>query len=1025
MSRGKSMGRVLTLIAWVAAISFIPTAVYAQGSITGTVRDTSGAVLPGVTVEVASPVLIEKTRTATTDATGQYRLVSLPPGTYAATFTLLGFSTVRQGGIELTGTFSATVNAEMKVGALAETITVSVESPIVDIQSAAQQTVIGKDTITAIPTSGTYNSLLALVPGIVGTSGDVQATPCSCTFSAHGAMMAGRANGEGRILLDGMQISIPQGGLTNYVPNTRNGEDTSFTIAGSLGEVETGGPVISIVPRTGGNNFSGNAFASGVPGWLRGSNFTPELQQAGLPAPLDITAQHDYSGAVGGPILKDRAWFFVTARTFRKNQYVNMYFNSNAGNPNAWLYSPDLSRGQVIQDLTWEDLAGRVTMQITPRNKLNIFHDETKQNRNSQYGSLNIVNTSPEATDPPDQPVVINQATWTSTVSSKVLVEVGAGNYIAHWGGYKTRGVAEGLPGPYTGDLVRMTEQCSAGCAANGNFPGLTYRSQSASTGNNALNTNILYTYRANLTYVTGAQSLKVGYVGTYGGVDNISSLAPNDLIYRVNNGVPNQLTMVITNYPSALYERSDGFYAQERWTRNRLTLSGAVRYDRASSWSPPQQVGPTRFFPTPLAFPRTPGVDAYNDITPRMSAAYDLTGDGKTALKMSLGKYLAPVSTGGAYALNNPTSRIASTVARSWTDANHNFVPDCNLLNPSAQDLRPGGGDFCGAFGNANFGTATFSNTIDPDLLHGWGVRPSDWGLNVSLQREVLPRVSVEAAYVQRWFRGFLVTDNLAVTASDYSPFSVTAPADPRLPNGGGYTIAGLYDVNPSKFGLTNNFITDSSKYGNQYANYHGVDVTVSARLRSSLTIEGGVSGGTGVSDNCAIRARLIEIAPLNPYCHVETPWLPSWKSLASYMIPKGDVQIGVTFMSKPGLSVGAGTGTPVGAGDLAGNYVVPNAAIVPSLGRNLSGNAPNATVNLIQAGTLYGDRINEVDLRASKIVKFGQKRLNLSVDVYNVLNVSPTLSYNQAFIPGGAWLTPLSVMTARFAMLSAQFEF
>src|SRR5262245_42814005 len=426
-SQGKSTSRCLTLIAWLAAILLVPTVAHAQSSITGTVRDTSGAVLPGVTVEVASPVLIEKVRTAATDGTGQYRIESLPPGTYTATFTLPGFSVVRQAGIELTGTFVATVNAAMKVGELAETITVTATSPIVDVQSATQQTVIGKDVITAIPTSGTYNSLLALVPGIVGTSGDVQATPCSCTFSAHGAMMAGRANGEGRIMLDGLQISLPQGGLTNYVPNTRNGEDTSFTVAGSLGEVETGGPVISIVPRPGGNTFSGNGFASGVPSWLRGSNFTPELQQAGLPAPLAVTAQHDYSGAVGGPILKDRIWFFGTARTFRKNQYANMYFNRNAGNPTAWLYSPDLTRGQVIQDLTWEDAAGRLTMQITPRNKLNIFHDETKQNRNSVNGSLNIVNTSPEATDPPDQPVVINQLTWTSTVGSRLLVEVGGG----------------------------------------------------------------------------------------------------------------------------------------------------------------------------------------------------------------------------------------------------------------------------------------------------------------------------------------------------------------------------------------------------------------------------------------------------------------------------------------------------------------------------------------------------------------------------------------------------------------------
>ena len=382
MGQGRGVRGFLTRIAWLAAIVFVPTAVYAQGSITGTVRDTSGAVLPGVTVEVGSPVLIEKVRTAVTDGSGQYRIESLPPGIYSATFALQGFSSVKREGIELTGTFTATVNTEMRVGAIAETITVAAESPIVDIQSAAQQTVIGKDIVASIPTSGTYNSLIALVPGIVGTSGDVQSTPCSCTFSAHGALVAGRANGEGKTMLDGLLVSVPQGSSTNYVPNTRDAEETSFTVAGGLGEVETGGPVINVVPRSGGNTFSGNVFASGVPTKLRASNYTTELQQAGLPAPLAVTAQHDYSGAVGGPILKDRVWFFATARTFRKDQLVNMYFNRNAGNPSSWLYSPDTSRGQVVQDLTWEDAAGRLTMQITPRNKLNIFHDETKQNRN-------------------------------------------------------------------------------------------------------------------------------------------------------------------------------------------------------------------------------------------------------------------------------------------------------------------------------------------------------------------------------------------------------------------------------------------------------------------------------------------------------------------------------------------------------------------------------------------------------------------------------------------------------------------
>src|SRR4029077_5229248 len=142
---------------------------------------------------------------------------------------------------------------------------------------------------------------------------------------------------------------------------------------------------------------------------------------------------------------------------------------------------------------------------------------------------------------------------------------------------------------------------------------------------------------------------------------------------------------------------------------------------------------------------------------------------------------------------LQIPTSRIAgSSVTRSWTDANSNFTPDCDLSNPNTQDLRLSGGDFCAAIGNANFGKAVFNNTIDPALLSGWGVRPSDWSVGASLQREILPRVSVEIGYTRRWYSGFIVTDNLAVSPSDFGQFSVTAPVDSRLPDGGGGKVSG-----------------------------------------------------------------------------------------------------------------------------------------------------------------------------------------------------------------------------------------
>jgi hypothetical protein len=365
-------------------------------------------------------------------------------------------------------------------------------------------------------------------------------------------------------------------------------------------------------------------------------------------------------------------------------------------------------------------------------------------------------------------------------------------------------------------------------------------------------------------------------------------------------------------------------------------------------------------------------------------------------------------------------------SVSRSWTDANGNFVPNCNLLNPSAQDLRASGGDFCGALSNSNFGTSVFSNTIDPALLKGWGVRPSDWDLSLSIQHEVLPRTSVDVGYTWRWFQGFTVTDNLAVNPSDFTPFSVAAPLDPRLPNGGGYTVSGLYNVNPALFGKTNNFITSANNYGGEYVHFNGLDVSINARPTSSVTIQGGFNDGQTTADSCAIRAALPETAPVNPYCHVVTGYLPHLKLFGSYIIPKVDVQLGVTFTSKPGIQENAVAGTPtITGGELDANYTVSNAVVSQSLGRNLSGNAPNVTVNLIQPGTLYGARVNELDLRVAKILNFRQKRATVSADIYNLLNSSAVLTYNQAFIPSGRWLTPTGVMQARFAKINVRFDF
>ena len=360
------------------------------------------------------------------------------------------------------------------------------------------------------------------------------------------------------------------------------------------------------------------------------------------------------------------------------------------------------------------------------------------------------------------------------TVTSRLLLEAGFGTYIQRFG-------TNEQPGNPTRPLVRVVEQCGGGCPSNGNIPGLVYRSQNWDDSWSAA-----HTWRASLSYVTGAHNMKFGYQGAFHVWEPRSYTNDLNLQYQFNNGVPNQLTQNFLPIDTKDRVKYTALYAQEQWTLGRLTLQGALRFDHAWSYFLEQRVGPTRFLPAGIVFPKTDGVD-YKDVTPRLGASYDLFANGKTALKVNMGKYLEPAAPLGIWSAPNPRNRIATTTTRSWQDTNRNFEPDCDLLNPAAQNLSAVGGDVCGAFANQNFGTTRFSSSIDPAILDGWGVRGADWQIGVSIQQEVLPRVSVEAGYYRRWLQNFLVTDNLSVTAADFDPFSITAPADPRLPGGGG----------------------------------------------------------------------------------------------------------------------------------------------------------------------------------------------------------------------------------------------
>src|SRR5881396_3278824 len=355
----------------------LPAAAFAQAAITGVVKDASGAVLPGVIVEAASPVLIEKVRSVVSDDTGQYRIVDLRPGTYAVTFSLPGFSTVKREGIELSGTFVASVNADLKVGYLQETITVTGETPIVDVQSAKSQTTMNRDVIAAIPTSRNATGIMALIPGMAtnGDSGGINGGTGGGASSLHG----GRPS-DSRTLSDGLNMGWAGANSNAAVVNVAGAQEVVLSTSGGLGEAETAGVVLNVIPRDGGNTFSGTVVFSGANSSMQSSNYTQALKDAGLRSPSALIKVWEFNPMGGGRIVRDRLWFYLTYReSYAENTIPGMFFNKNAGDPTKWLVDFGLSPTSeclaangcrtAFNDTRVRNYVGRITWQISPRNK--------------------------------------------------------------------------------------------------------------------------------------------------------------------------------------------------------------------------------------------------------------------------------------------------------------------------------------------------------------------------------------------------------------------------------------------------------------------------------------------------------------------------------------------------------------------------------------------------------------------------------------------------------------------------------
>jgi hypothetical protein len=802
--------------------------------------------------------------------------------------------------------------------------------------------------------------------------------------------MVSRGNEDVRPLVSGVSMTSPSGssGGGGTAMNVAAYQEMAVDTGAIDAEQKEGGVRINLIPKDGGNTFKGQLFANFANHAMQGTNITDELKASGLGTPNTMERLWEFNPSFGGPIKRDTLWFHWTARHAGSFVGVPMFFNKNAGDPTKWTYEPDLSRPARNENTIRNFSNLRVTWQATARNKFAVAYDPSEicdcprglsATRAPEANAGNYVVARPKR---------FMTGEWTAPVSNRVLV---TSNAIKSWSFTRRPHTNPFLP-PGTVGMIPVQEQSTA----------LNYRA----TGGTHETEGDIYYSRSTVSYITGAHALKVGFSWGRGYLDDYEFNPDAPLSYRFNNGVPNRITQFAQDVHGIVNLDADhGLFVQDRWTVNRLTVTAGVRYDYMQINYPESKLGPTTFAPTRnTVIPRAEGV-RWHDITPRLGAAYDLFGNGKTALKVSFNKYLGATSLGSSNAELtgdlSPALLLVLSTTRAWTDSNGNFVPECDLTNPAANGE-------CRAMANPNLGLLAPSKTVDRDILRGWGKRPFNDQFSIGVQREILPRVSAELTYWRSWWGNFNVTDDRAIGPQDFDPFSITAPSDTRLPNGGGYVISGLYNIKPAKFGLpADEYFTFSKNYGKQIRHYNGVDAVLDARPAPGVLVRGGLTTENQTTDNCEVVAKIDNPSPL--YCHVKGAFRTQVKFMTSYIVPRIDLQLSGVFQSIPGT-------------ELAANYTATNAVVAPSLGRNLAGGESNVTVNLVKPRSMFGDRRNQLDLRIGKILRFGRYRATPSLDIYNTLNSNVVLAQSSAY---ATWLRPQEILTARFIKVGVQFEF
>ena len=936
-----------------ALLAPAPALAQDEAGIAGTVTDDGGGVMPGVTVEAASPALIEQVRTVFTDGAGNYRFTNLPSGAYSVTFTLPGFSVVVREGIVLRGAFVADVDATLAVGGVEETVTVQGIVPLVDVKTTRQQTVMPAERVNVLPGAAGITSAAAYVPG--ATLGETL-VPGDANYnnlpSLHGSDPL-----DGQPAIDGVKTGgqlqgrnewgAGVGGVTNEAMVTEVVFDTSSQSA----EYAQSGVRTNVVPKAGGNQFSYNFFMSGTAGRFQWDNQSQDLKDQGFEfAPIDY--RYSFNPAVGGPIVEDKLWFFASMIENRSRQYVLDRF-WNPDEPST----PDDVPQDDLRAYTWSKNGNynvRLTHQATQRNKFtwSYFQEPKSSLSSTEFAWAGRAN--PEAWYTFNgNPTRMLTGRWTAPLTNRLLLEA-HGSFMQ----------ADVNTSPVDHGELRMPRiDWARGTITESSFQ-------------NHHNHDFHRRLNASLSYVTGSHNFKAG-VNFANNRTALAYTGPGDIYTGYFfNGFPVAVNVTGNgNQRQGIVMDCDcGVYAQDAWTMDRLTLNAGFRYD----WFQNSVPGGTReagFFAPALTLPDpvVENVPNWRNFNGRFGAAFDLFGDGSTAVKFSAGRYVANEGTGVTQGFN-PIYPYGLFDYRPWTDLNG----DGTALNadgtPQFEEIGPSN--------NPNYGTSVITTTYDTDLRRG-----TNWEYSAGVERQLGAGWALSGMWHRRTYSNFSWEDNLNTSVDDWVLAGQwIGPDDPELPPSARGVQVPIYVTAPDLDIQTgNDLLTQATE---NWRTWNGFEVILDGELPRGGFMTASVTAGTNTNHFCH-KARYETPNDLR-FCQTRMPYRPLSKLSGALPLPF-DTMISGLVQVFPGAPISA-------------TYEI-NAVDFPALVNlgDIDQANPNLRVDLIEPGTVFEDYTTEMQLRFSKVVTINDVRTRFYMDATNITNRARVTSRDRSWGGGG----------------------